>query len=478
MEQSNSIETKINSNRFRFLNKIPESPGEIETKFGVVYWMSRDQRTKDNWALILSQEYSILHKLPIAVIFNIVPSFLGATQRSYNFMIEGLKQVEQKLHKLNIPMFVLIGEPEKTITSFILDSKTSYLITDFSPLRINKDWKSKILSEIETKKINVNFIEVDTHNIIPVWITSQKQEFAARTIRPKIESQLNLYLLEFPILEQNKIINKQTQIQLDSKINWTPAMEIMSKQIFVPEISWILPGESQAEESLKKFCKNIEGYSKKRNDPSLDCTSNLSPYFHFGQLSPQRAALEVRNLKQKFKDDVEAFLEELIIRRELSDNYCHYNLLYDQWDGFPSWAKQSLTLHASDVREYTYSLEEFESYNTHDELWNAAQIELVHRGKMSSYMRMYWAKKILEWTKTPQEAWNYALELNDKYELDGRDPNGYVGVAWSVGGVHDRGWTERLIFGKVRFMNFQGMKRKFDIKKYTQNCQKLIMKSK
>ena len=214
--------------------------------------------------------------------------------------------------------------------------------------------------------------------------------------------------------------------------------------------------------------KKLNRYNDQRNDPNEDGQSDLSPYLHFGQISAQYIALRVEKSSAPENDKV-AFLEELIVRRELADNYCYYNPHYDSYEGFPDWAKQTLEEHTNDKREYLYSNEELENGKTHDEIWNTAQKEMVQKGKMHGYMRMYWAKKILEWTKTPKEAMEIAVYLNDKYELDGRDPNGYVGCAWSIGGVHDRAWFERPIFGKIRYMNANGLKRKFDVEQYLKN---------
>ncbi|MGD8924028.1 MAG: deoxyribodipyrimidine photolyase, partial [Syntrophobacterales bacterium] len=232
------------------------------------------------------------------------------------------------------------------------------------------------------------------------------------------------------------------------------------------EVDWLLPGEKAAADILDQFLTTkLSTYSSKRNDPNEYAVSHLSPYLHFGQISAQRVALEVRKRKvsKASKDD---FLEELIVRRELSDNFCYYNPDYDKFAGFPEWAQKTLDEHRNDKREYIYSLEQFESGKTHDDLWNAAQSEMVKTGKMHGYMRMYWAKKILEWTSSPEDALEIAILLNDKYELDGRDTNGYVGIAWSIGGVHDRAWKERSIFGKVRYMSYGGCKAKFSVKTY------------
>lgn len=231
---------------------------------------------------------------------------------------------------------------------------------------------------------------------------------------------------------------------------------------------WIKSGEDEAHLVMKYFLENkLFLYDKKRNDPTKDGQSNLSPYLHFGQISAQRIVLEVMktNADEQSKN---TFLEELIVRKELSDNYCFYNMNYDNFNGLPEWAKKTLNKHRDDRRKYIYTLEQFENAKTHDDLWNAAQMEMVKKGKMHGYMRMYWAKKILEWSESPEQAFKIAIYLNDKYELDGRDPNGYTGIAWSLGGLHDRAWNERPIFGKVRYMNYNGCKSKFDVIKYIQ----------
>jgi len=171
---------------------------------------------------------------------------------------------------------------------------------------------------------------------------------------------------------------------------------------------------------------------------------------------------------------VAGFIEELVVRRELSDNFCHYNEKYDSLEGCAQWAQDSLKLHASDKRAHVYSLEQLEKAKTHDDLWNAAQLEMVHKGKMHGFLRMYWAKKILEWSATPEDALAHSITLNDKYNLDGRDPNGYVGCMWSIGGVHDMGWKERPIFGKIRYMNYDGCKRKFKIQNFVGHINKLV----
>ena len=230
-------------------------------------------------------------------------------------------------------------------------------------------------------------------------------------------------------------------------------------------MDWLIPGEKAAKDKLSLLSDSLSGYDQNRNDPTKEALSNLSPYFHFGHISPQRVAFEIKN-SSLTKSDKDSFLEEMIVRRELSDNFCEYESNYDHFDGFHDWAKKTLNEHRNDEREYLYPKEQFEFADTHDPLWNAAQNQMRQKGKMHGYMRMYWAKKILEWSPNPEVALQIAIDLNDKYELDGRDPNGYAGIAWSIGGIHDRAWFERPVYGKVRYMNYNGCKSKFNVKRY------------
>ncbi len=439
-------EMPVNPRRVRALTKAEEKMGPV------VYWMGRDQRARDNWALIHAQDLAQKQGSALAVAFCLAPKFLGATSRQYNFMIQGLREVEQSLAVLNIPFFLCQGDPGHEIPDLLSDLEAGALVSDFSPLRQSREWKTKVAEEI-----GLPFYEVDAHNIIPCWYASPKQEWAAYSFRPKVHRLLYEFLEEFPPLRQHPISWKG-EVEND----WAATHRCIRAES-VPDVDWIRPGENAAAKNLGNFIvRKLSRYEADRNDPNLDGQSNLSPYLHFGQIAASRVAMEV----VKSMKDAGAFLEELIVRRELSDNFCHYNPNYDNVLGFPAWARATLNEHARDRREYLYTVEELEKARTHDDLWNAAQMGMVRRGKMHGYMRMYWAKKILEWTESPAEALSATVYLNDRYELDGRDPNGYVGVAWSIGGVHDRAWKERAIFGKVRYMSHNGLKRKFDVQAY------------
>lgn len=438
------------------------------TKGPVVYWMSRDQRVRDNWALLYAQELARKQRASLAVVFALSPRFLDATLRQYEFMLQGLEEVERSLSRLDIPFFLLAGSPVDEILSFVRRHRVGAIISDFSPLRIHRSWKKKV-----AKAVSVPFHGVDTHNIVPCWIASDQREYAAATFRPKITRMLPTFLEEFP-----RIVRSQHAWAGEvKKIAWQRVRKSLEVDTTVCPVEWLKSGEEAAAGALESFIEQrLRSYGTERNNPTVNAQSNLSPYLHFGQLSPQRVALEVMKATS-LNGARESFIEELIVRRELSDNFCYYSPDYDRVDAFPAWARETLTRHATDRREHLYSRSQFEEAATHDPLWNAAQMEMVHTGKMHGFMRMYWAKKILEWSATPEQALRTAIYLNDKYELDGRDPNGYTGIAWSIGGVHDRAWGERKVFGKVRYMSYDGCKRKFDVNRYISSIQNTTLET-
>lgn len=229
-------------------------------------------------------------------------------------------------------------------------------------------------------------------------------------------------------------------------------------------------GESAAHSKLNDFILyRLEGYAEQRNRPDLDGTSGLSPYLHYGQiasLAVVRALRELLVTRPELAGDVDCIIEEMVVRKELSDNYCYYAQGYRRVEHASNWAQNTLKKHESDIREFLYSKEDFEKAQTHDPAWNAAQTQLIKSGIMHGYMRMYWAKKVLEWSSSPQEAIDTLIYLNDFYSIDGGDPNGYTGIMWSVCGVHDRPWGERQVYGSIRCMVYSGLKRKFPIEDY------------
>jgi len=432
----------------------------------VLYWMSRDQRVNDNWALSYAIEVAENNDQPIMVAFNMVDHFLGATWRQYEFMIKGLRKVEARLDELNILFTVLLGDPSLTLPNFIRINNVSHLVTDFDPLRIKQNWQKQI-----SEKIDIPFDVVDAHNIVPCFYLSQKEEYSAATFRPKLLKSLPEFLDEFPpiVKQQRKLKMQRTQ--------WEAVTGTLKINRSARPVEWLVPGEQGAFAILDKFLEQrLNEYALKRSNPTENGCSGLSPYLHFGHISAQRIALEItRNFPRSVSTD--AFLEQLVVRRELADNFCYYNPYYDSVNAFKPWAINSLNEHIADERAFIYSADQFESAQTHDEFWNAAQIQLTQSGTMHGYMRMYWAKKILEWTAGPEEALKIALYLNDKYQLDGRDPNGYTGCAWAIGGIHDRAWGIHKVFGKIRYMNRNGCERKFDVDRYIRSVLQITVKS-
>ncbi|MDG1990144.1 MAG: deoxyribodipyrimidine photo-lyase [Dehalococcoidia bacterium] len=442
----------------------------------IIYIMSRDQRINDNHALLYAQKLSLEKALPIVILFNFTPNVGVRAREHYSFMINGLKEIEKKCERKKISFVLTIGEPITQISSMLNRLNPQEVIFDFSPLKNIQKTQKKIVNTNEC-----SFTIIDTHNIIPTWLLSDKEEYAAHTIRRKVHKQLANWLIE-----PEKIMTNPYQLKCKiPKNNWRKVdILINSIKSNGSKIEYVA-GEQAAQLGLKNFILyRLDAYATQRNLPTNNGQSNLSPYLHFGHLSSLRITLNILNSSQEspllFKegklpsidgepsrqDSINIFLEELIVRKELADNFCYFNNSYDSLIGAKNWAQESLSRHNNDVRDYNYELKDWINASTHDLAWNASQQELMRTGKMHGYMRMYWAKKILEWSETPELAIQTAIFLNDHYSIDGGDPNGYTGIMWSIAGVHDRPWFERKVFGKIRYMNLNGLKRRFDVEKY------------
>ncbi|UCB59020.1 MAG: deoxyribodipyrimidine photo-lyase [Thermoplasmatales archaeon] len=436
----------IQNERIKYLND-----KKIRNEKYIYYWMQQSQRTEYNHALEFAINQSNKYKKPLIVYFGLTDSYPDANIRHYKFMLEGLKEVEKSLEKRGIKFLLNQISPDIGIVNF--SKNASMIIVDRGYLKIQKKWRQNV-----AKKIKCPLIQIESDAIVPIEVASDKEEYAASTIRPKINNKLPQYLIKIKKEKYNQGFNEKEFDSLNIK-------DISKTKIdnIVKPITTFIGGTNQALKQLNLFLKyKINNYKENRNDPNLNFISNMSPYLHFGQVSSLQIALLV--LKNKTAGN-ESYLDELIIRRELSMNFVHYNSEYNNYNGLPEWSKKSLKKHEIDKRKYTYSTSILENAETHDSYWNAAQKQMIKEGKMHGYMRMYWGKKIIEWTKKPISAFKIALYLNNKYELDGRDPNAYSGVAWCFG-KHDRPWAERPIFGNIRYMNANGLKRKFDIEKY------------
>jgi deoxyribodipyrimidine photo-lyase len=447
----------IQKERIKYLSSKKAQTGRF-----VLYWMQASHRAEYNHALEHSVRQANRLDKPVVVFFGITDRFPEANQRHYHFMLEGLKEVQSSLKERSIRMMIRHGSPEKGAVD--LSRRACLVVVDRGYLKIQRKWR-----EWAAEQMNCPLIEVESDVVVPVEEASPKEEFSAATFRPKLHKKLADYLVP---LKQSRPKVDSSSMDLKS-LGLDDVGKVVSRLKIdrsVTAVKNLRGGTREARKHLDKFIrKKLRHFEKLRNDPTRDFLSNMSPYLHFGQISPLYVALKILKSDNPGKD---AFLEELIVRRELSMNFVFYNKGYDSFAGLPEWAKRTLHEHSRDRREYVYGLEELENANTHDPYWNAAQDEMKITGKMHGYMRMYWGKKILEWTKTPQEAFRTALHLNNKYELDGRDPNGFTGVAWCFG-KHDRPWKERQVFGKVRYMNANGLKRKFDADAYVRKIEDL-----
>lgn len=427
----------------------------------ILYWMQQDQRSECNHALEYAIQTANEHKKPLAVFFGLTDSYPGANLRHYTFMLRGLVETANTLKKRKIAFVIQRVSPEKGVIEMARDA--AVLITDRGNTHIQTLWRDTV-----ARKVKCPVIQVESNVVVPLETASEKENYSAGTLRPRIHRHLDTFLkpLAAETLKIDSIGLEFKSLDLD---NYQHILDELQVDRSVEPVEAYLGGTSQARSKLKDFIQNkLSRFDSHRNDPSEDYLSNMSPYLHFGQVSPLYIALEVleaKKEKKSLKAAVESYLEELIVRRELAQNFVYYNDNYDSVKCIPEWAQKSLREHEKDDRRYTYTQNQLETAQTHDPAWNAAQLQMVYLGKMHGYMRMYWGKKIIEWSKNIQTAFRTALYLNDKYELDGRDPNGYAGIAWCFG-KHDRAWTERAVFGKIRYMNDAGLRRKFDIDKY------------
>ena len=437
--------------------------GQVKKNKYIIYWMQSAQRVKENPALNYAVSKANDLEVPLIVFFNLSDQFPDANLRHYYFMLEGLKDVKSELKERGIGFVIKKGKPADNLKP--LTKKAIMLISERGYLNQERSWRKQVAQVIDCR-----FILINTNTIVPVDIATDKEEYAAYTIRKKIKNKIERFVNEIQLekLKINSLRNEFKSIKLNNIEQILSELKIDSS---VKRSPIFKGGSKKAVSMLDEFINNkLELYEEYGSSPDHNVTSKLSPYLHFGQISPSYIYKKIKETGIEAED----FLEQLIVRRELSFNFVYFNNNYNTQLSkiLPSWAVETLKKHNEDKREYLYSLDELENYNTHDEYWNAAQKEMVLSGYMNGYMRMYWGKKILEWTSDPQKAFEITLFLNNKYFLDGRDPNSYAGVAW-IFGKHDRAWKERKIYGKVRYMNKAGLDRKFNMEKYLKKVDKL-----
>ena len=424
----------------------------------VVYWIQRAQRANDNPALDVAVKVANEIRKPVVVFFAPVPFYPRANIRHYGFLAAGIPDIADELAKRNIG-FVLRPYPDHSLLKFCHEVRPAMVIGDENPMREPEQWRVAV-----ARKIRVPLWTVDADVVVPSKLLL-KEQFAARTIRPRIRALLPRFMVR--------------PKDVAAHVRWAPPAKLNSLRLPEDDVisRWKLDGSvrpvaawrggsKQALRQLREFIRHhLADYPEGRNHPELDGTSRLSPYLHFGHLGPRTVAFSIQqsDAPTRAKD---AFLEQVVVRRELAINFVRFNPSYDSMECLEPWAQRSFIEHAGDARAVIYSEKQLEQAATHDPLWNAAQKQMVLTGWMHNYLRMYWAKKILEWSPSVSAAYQRAVQLNDRYELDGRDPNGYAGIAWAIVGKHDRAWSDRPVYGKIRYMSLASTGRKFDSKRY------------
>ncbi len=455
----------IPDERILALNSRPVLPGRY-----VLYWMQQSQRATWNHALEYAVQRANELRQPLLVAFGITDGYPEANVRHYTFMLEGLCDVGLALEQRGIGFVLQHGDPAEVALQ--LGRKASLLVCDRGYLIPGKEWRKRIAEE---SKCSV--VQVESDVVVPVAFASMKREFAARTLRPKVTRAWPQFLAP---MREVSIENRWTEA-LPPGLDWRAPEAVAAKLKIdhtVPAVTEHFRGGTvEAEKIFRAFCADLlPVYKETRNQPQTDNVSQMSKYLHFGQISPLWLGLEARKHESNGDENVTSFIDELLVRRELSMNWCEYTPDYHRYESLPEWSRKTLAEHAGDARPYLYSRAQLEGAETHDPYWNAAMREMRFTGYMHNHMRMYWGKKILEWTPSPEEGHATALAINNKYFLDGRDANSFANIAW-VFGQHDRPWFERPVFGKVRYMNAAGLERKCDIKAYVAKVNTLVAHS-
>jgi deoxyribodipyrimidine photo-lyase len=432
----------------------------------VLYWMQQSQRAEYNHALEYAIQQANELGQSVLVGFGLMDDYPEANLRHYTFMLEGLRETQATLAKQGIKMVVQYGSPMDI--ALALGREASLIVCDRGYLRHQKAWRTRVALSAACR-----VIQVESDVVVPVDVVSNKAEYAARTIRPRIHRHLDDYLVPFA---SSRVKKKSLGLNINSlALEDIGALlhKLSMNQQVAPVTQFFKGGTSQGAARFEEFIqKQFHLYVENRNQPQTDDISHMSPYLHFGQISPLYLSLRVKAEGKRLMAAQETYLEELIIRRELAMNFTHYNPHYPSFACLPQWAQKTLKEHRKDPRQSVYTRNQMENAQTHDDYWNAAMKEMKITGFMHNYMRMYWGKKILEWSRTPEYAFRTTLTFNNTYFLDGRDPNSYAGVAW-IFGLHDRAWFERSIFGKVRYMAASGLERKCDIQGYVDKVESL-----
>ncbi len=428
----------------------------------VLYWAQMNRRAGSNHALAFAADLANQRGIPLLFYEGLTCTYPFANDRFHTFLLEGVPETARRLEKLGIGYVFHLrkrrDDPNDALYRLAADAAA--IVTDDYPTFIAAAHNRRVPA-----RLKIPYYAVDSSCIVPMS-HFEKQEYAAYTIRPKISKVLARYVTPVPPIRMKKKWREPAS-PLHCQVTDIPRL-VAECEIdhSVKASTEFRGGRKEADRRLRHFLKNnLRRYAKTSNQPSEKSTSGLSPYLHFGHISSLEVALEVKEYAAEHKLIVDEFLEQLIVRRELAFNFARFGPKPDTLDALPAWARATLQKHAKDPRDPVYTCDQFERAKTHDPLWNAAQRELLRDGKIHGYYRMYWGKKIIEWSPTHQDALDTMIYLHDKYALDGRDPNTYTNILWCFG-LHDRPWSERPIFGMIRYMSLDGMKRKTDVEGY------------
>ncbi len=460
----------MNSLRIKQLKK----QTAINTGKYVLYWMQQSQRVHYNHAL----EHAILtanhFDLPVLVFFGLISNYPEANQRHYVFMLEGLKEVKHILETFNINFIIKFASPEIGILPYLKEAKT--LVMDKGYLKHQINWRKSILEYSNENELHLEIDIVDTDLIVPVEIASNKVEYGAYTLRPKLKK----IFQEFRDFTRISTVINQKKLEFvsdDDLSDINQTIKTLNLDHTLLPSRFYQGGYLAASKLFYEFLDHKVEHYLDSSDPSTDYTSKLSMYLHFGQISSLEILERMMMAHHHGQVDgasLDAFIEQLLVRRELAFNYVYYNKGYDRFETMTeSWAYFTMKEHEMDQRPFVYTKQQIENSLTHDPYFNAAMKEMVYTGFMHNYMRMYWAKKIIEWTPSYKQAYEMIKDLNNHYFIDGRDPNSYTGIAWCFG-KHDRAWKQRIVFGKLRYMNDKGLERKFDINSYVNKIEMII----
>lgn len=441
--------TTIDPRRVHDLNDEPPGSGTH-----VLYWMQASVRTRENHALEYAVRTANELSLPLVVGFGLDATYPDATPRTLRFLVDGLVAAAGGLDRRGIPFVVQAGTPFDVVSGLV--EAAAVVVTDRNYLREPRQWRERL-----ARRLDVPLVEVESNVVIPVEVTSGKREWAARTIRPKIHEHLDDFLEELTT----------TPLDVASRLD-LPSLDAGDSASLCEAVG-IDPstsgrhegGEHQAQAALDHFLEEGLGrYEQSTTEVTGDASSHLSMYLHYGHISPARIARSVRRSGAP-AEAIDGYIEELVVRRELAHNFVWYEPRYDAFSALPDWARTTLEEHRDDERQEHYTRTEMEEGRTADRCWNAAMLEMKATGYLHNRMRMYWGKRIMEWTNTPEYAFRVALDLNNTWLLDGRDPSSYANVAWLFG-LHDQAFAERPITGKTRPMTRSGLERKIDTDAY------------